>query len=307
MRIVSLLPAATELVVALEHRYALVGRTHECDYPPEVGEVPIVTADLLEPGLDPASIDRAVKEGVASMATIYRLDVDAFLDTRPDVVITQHTCAVCAVDGAEVERVAAMLDDPPRIITHDPHRLDDLPAAAERMGRELGDTRAGLALRSHLERRLAFVRDRVSAADHPSVAIVEWPDPLFAPGHWVPDAVEAAGGVSVFGAAGERSVEASWADLVDASPDVVVLSFCGFDLETSLANAGPVLDRIGALGQVRIVAIDGSAWLSRPGPRLVDGVEALASILHDPHPDLRPALGMAAELVDGAWVDVLRV
>lgn len=309
MRIVSLLPAATEVVAALEMRHALVGRTHECDHPAGIETVPAVTADLLPPATTPAEIDRAVKTGVAESSTIYRLDRDALIRARPDVIITQQTCAVCAVDGSEVERVAAELDEPPLVLTYDPHRLADLPGEAERIGRALGDARAGLALRSHLERRIDFVRARVADATRPRVAVLEWPDPIFAAGHWVPDVVEAAGGTEVLGAGGERSQEVTWEAVVAADPDVLVLSFCGFDLATSLQHASAVVaaDRLEQLGDPRVIAIDGSAWLSRPGPRLLDGVEALTAILHDPHPDFWPDHGMAAELVDGAWVDAAAV
>lgn len=309
MRIVSLLPAATELVVALEQRHALVGRTHECDHPAEIGDVPVVTADLLPPATTPAEIDRAVKDGVAESSTIYRLDEGALLSARPDVIITQHTCAVCAVDGSHVERVVANLEDPPQILTYDPHRLTDLPAEAERIGRALGDARAGLALRSHLERRLDYVRERLAEPIRPRVAVLEWPDPPFAAGHWVPDAVEAAGGREVLGTSGERSQEVTWDALAAARPDVLVLSFCGFDLATSLEHAAGVVatDRLEELGDPRVVAIDGSAWLSRPGPRLLDAVEAIAAILHDPHPDFRPDHGMVAEYIEGSWVDAAAV
>jgi iron complex transport system substrate-binding protein len=309
MRIISLLPAATELVVGLELRYALVGRTHECDHPPAVRNVPVMTSDLLPSGLDPRSVDRAVKDGIAESSTIYRLDEDALVAAEPDVIISQTTCAVCAVDGSHVERAVAHLAHEPRILTHDPHRLDDITAAAERLGRSLGDTRAGLALRSHLERRIDFVRRKVDHRTRPRVAVVEWPDPLFGAGHWVPDAVDAAGGEEVFGSPGDRSRERTWDDLVAARPEVVILSFCGYDLATSIRHAGPLVadGRLAALDHPRLIAVDGSAWLSRPGPRIVDGIEALAAVLHDPHPDLRPAPGMVAELHRGMWRDPFRV
>ena len=305
MRIVSLLPAATELVVALEQRYALVGRTHECDHPPAIADVPSLTTDLLPAGMSPVEIDAAVSDGMAIESTIYRLDTTAFADARPEVVITQQTCAVCAVDGAQVARAVTGLESPARIISYDPHRLADLPIEAERIGRELGDTRAGLALRSHMETRIRFVAEKVQRLDRPRVAAVEWPEPLFAPGHWVPDIIEAAGATSVFGVAGERSVTRTWDELAAAQPDILVLSFCGFHLDAVIEHAAPLIaDGIpAATGASRIVAIDGSAWLSRPGPRLIDAIEALAWIFHGAHPDLRPESSMAAELRDGVWVD----
>lgn len=305
MRVVSLLPAATELVVALEQRHAIVGRTHECDHPRNLGDIPVMTADLLSHAATPSEIDRAVKDGMASMSTIYRLDEQALLSVRPDVVITQDTCAVCAVDGSQVERTIARLEQPPRLFRYDPHRLEDIPVEAERIGRELGDARAGLALRSHLERRLAFVRQRVAGLSHPTVAVLEWPDPLFSAGHWVPDVIEAAGGHEVLGTVGERSREVAREVVVAARPEVLVLSFCGFDLRTSLGHADALLngELLAELGHPRVLALDGSAWLSRPGPRILDAVEALAALFHDPHPDLRPEHGMTAEYVDGTWLD----
>lgn len=280
MRIASLVPSTTEIVAALGLGDQLVARTHECDYPPEVAAAPAVTRDLLPGDLSPAQIDAAVAASTSDAHTIYALDATALRATRPDVVLTQATCAVCAVDSRAV--ATCSLGDA-RVISYDPATLDDILEGIREMASKLDASAAGKRLVDGLRDRLAIVAATRSTGVRPRVAAVEWPDPVYAPGHWLPDMVEAAGGLAVFGTSGERSIRATVGDLCDARPDVVILAFCGYDLATTERMAlelsrgkhwRPVYD----LG-VPVVCVDGSAHFSRPGPRVVDGIEYLAQVL----------------------------
>lgn len=280
MRIASLVPSTTEIVAALGLGDALVARTHECDHPPEVAAVPEVTRDLLPPGLSPAEIDAAVAASMADAHTIYALDADALRAVRPDVVLTQATCAVCAVDEQSV--AACSLGDA-RVISYDPAKLDDILEGIREMAGKLDASAAGERLVDGLRDRLAIVAASSPGGDRPRVAAVEWPDPVYAPGHWLPDMVEAAGGRSVFGTSGERSVRATVGDLCNTQPDVVVHAFCGYDLATIERMALELREDehwrpVHNLG-VPVVCVDGSAHFSRPGPRVVDGIEYLARAL----------------------------
>ena len=291
--------------MGLEHR--LVARTHECDHPPSVRSVPAVTQDLLPGGLSPAEIDAAVAKSVSDTHTIYALDSDALLAAKPDVVLTQATCAVCAVDVATVETAVCTMPSGAEIVSFDPIGLDDVVDGPQLIGRAVDGLREGLALSSHMRTRLNWVRTRVAGGRRRRVAAIEWPDPLFAPGHWVPDMIDTAGGHSVFGTAGAQSIRSDMETLASSQPEVVVFAFCGYDLETTIEHADALLadsrwDPLRAMSP-HLLAIDGSGYVSRPGPRLVDGVEALAWALHKPHPDVRPQPGVMAHAIDGTWVD----
>jgi iron complex transport system substrate-binding protein len=281
VRIASLVPSTTEIVAALGLGDALVARTHECDHPAEVAGVAPVTRDLLPGGLSPAEIDGAVARSVADRHTIYALDEGALRAARPDVVLTQSTCAVCAVDRSAVDAACTMGDA--RVVSYDPATLPGILEGIHDVARALGRPEEGERLVDDLRGRLDAVAARADGRDRPRVAAVEWPDPLYAPGHWLPDLVEAAGGRSVFGASGARSVRSSVSDLCATRPDVVVLAFCGYDLATTERLAGelgeqPAWAPVRELG-VPVVCVDGSAHFSRPGPRVVDGVERLAGLL----------------------------
>lgn len=281
VRIASLVPSTTEIVAALGLAGSLVARTHECDHPPEVAAVPVVTRDLLPPGLTPAQVDEAVARSVRDAHTIYALDAEALHAARPEVVLTQSTCAVCAVDRESVDAACAM--GGARVVSYDPAGLGGILDGIAAIAAALGVPGAGAALVAGLRSRLAAVADASGRGPRPRVAAVEWPDPIYAPGHWIPEMVEAAGGRSVFGAAGGRSERASAADLCASRPDVIVLAVCGYDLAATQAlaralAAEPAWTPVRELG-VPIVAVDGSARWSRPGPRVVEGVERLAPIL----------------------------
>ncbi|CAN5788663.1 cobalamin-binding protein [soil metagenome] len=302
MRIVSLLPSATELLFALGVGDQVVGVTHECDFPPRASHLPSVTRDLLPPGLTAAEIDAAVSAGIRDDHTIYALDADMLGDLRPDVVVAQQLCDVCAVPVDTVTDALCTLAPQARIVAADPHTLDDLLDVVAAIGEQVDAGAGTTRLVADLQQRLDAVAAAVAGRSRPSVAMLEWPDPPWLPGHWAPDMIVHAGGDSLFGVSGQPSVRASFDDLAVVDADVVVAAFCGFDLEQTIAHVDGIADRPAWRALVdgaRLFAIDGSAYVSRPGPRLVDGVELLAFVLHgvgDP-----PPADAVAEWRDGAW------
>lgn len=306
MRIASLLPAATEYVYALGHGSELVARTHECDHPPAAAGVPPVTIGALDAALSPAEIDAAVTGPGAH--TGYALDADLLRSLEPEIVLAQSTCAVCAVDARAADDAVCDMPRAAKVVALDPVTLSDVVDGAAKVARLIDDAREGLALASHLRARLAFLAHHSENRRRPRVAVVEWPDPLYAPGHWVPDQIVVAGGEAVFGVPGGRSERATVEDLAASEPDVIVLAFCGYDLEATISRYDDLarVDGWGAVadGAARIYAADGSGLFSRPGPRLVDGAEALAWALHAPHLDLRPLPGAIALRSDDEWLDL---
>lgn len=290
VRIVSLLPSATEIVAALGLRDALVGRSHECDHPAWVASVPAVTSTRLATDpLDSAGIDRAVCEATAGEG-LYRLDEGLLAKARPELILTQGLCAVCAVEVGEVERIAAGLPTRPRVLSLDPDTLDDVLECVIVVGRATGTEARARRLRAALLERLAALAERVAGRPRPRVAFLEWLDPPYAGGHWVPEQVRHAGGMDIMGQEGRPSRRVSHAEIVAADPEVIVLGPCGWDAQQALAAAERegVLRRYRATRAVRegrVVAVDAASHFSRPGPRLVDGCEALAALLH---PDVEP-------------------
>jgi iron complex transport system substrate-binding protein len=290
-RIVSLLPSATEIVCALGLADRLVAVTHECDYPPgEIAGLPRITGNLIPLEVQGSrEIDTAVRAAVSGGHGLYSIDDELLAKLEPDLILTQELCSVCAVAYPAVLEAARAAggEDGPMIVSLEPHRLDDVLATIELVGRLAGVGERATELAGSLRERLGEVGTQARTRERPRtprVAVIEWLDPLFAPGHWVPEQVELAGGQSVLGTAGERSVEGEWDALASADPGIVVLGLCGFDLEHSLAEwstfeAPAALRATTAWRNGQIWAIDGSAYVSRPGPRLVDGVEILAAIL----------------------------
>jgi iron complex transport system substrate-binding protein len=284
-RIVSLLPSATEIVCALGLADRLVAVTHECDFPPEaLTDVPRITANRLPPEvIGSREIDAAVRSSLTAGHGIYALDEARMAELEPDLILTQELCRVCAVAYPTVLAAARSAGgaDGPVVASLEPHSLTDVLATIEIVARLAGVEERGNALVADLRRRLAAVE-----LPHRSrrVAMIEWLDPLFAPGHWVPEQVERAGATPVIGWSGEPSRELAWSAVALADPEVVVLGLCGFDLETSLhewASFKPPqpLTATTAWRDGELWAIDGSAYVSRPGPRLVEGVEILAALL----------------------------
>ncbi len=292
MRIVSLLPSATETLFALGAGDDVVGVTFECDHPAEARERRIVSTSALPEGLGPAEIDEAVRRRIAAGEDLYHLDQDALLGLDADLVVTQDLCAVCAVDVSEVEDALTHLGCHADVLTTDPQDLEEVWDSIEQIGRASGRADAATELVADLRRRLADVADRVDGRDRPRTAVLEWVDPPFAPGHWVPEMVERAGGSSVLGSTGTESVRTTWDAVSEAAPEVVVSAPCGFGLEESTRLATDLVARALLPDGIPVWAVDANASFARPGPRLVDGIEALASILHEPvcgTPDARLA------------------
>lgn len=283
MRIVSLLPSATEILFAIGVGDDVVGVTHECDHPAAVAGVPAVTRDLLPPGLSAAEIDAAVSAGIRDEHTIYALDEDALGSVRPDVVVAQTLCDVCAVPLQTVDDTLCSLTSNATVVAADPSTLDDLLPAIRVVGRAVDADAGAAALTDRLAARMEAVVAAVAGRPTPAVAVLEWSDPPWLPGHWVPDMVERAGGRGVLGASGQPSQRTTFAELAAVDADVVVAAFCGFDLDQTIAHVEQIADRPewrALVDGARLLAVDGSAYFSRPGPRLIDGVELLAWALH---------------------------
>lgn len=277
-RIVSLLPSTTEILFALGAGPSVVGVTFECDTPAEARDRAVVSTSAMPEGLTPAEIDAYVAGAVARGEDLYRLAADALASLDPTLVVTQDLCAVCAVDVATVDDALAHLGCTADVLTVDPHTLEEVLGSVLVLGRATGREAAAFDLVASLRSRLEAVRDRVSGRPRPRVVVLEWTDPPYAPGHWIPDMVELAGGECVLGVGGQRSVRVGWPEVTAARPDVVVVAPCGYDRAGAQAQADAVAPLLppGA----RVHAVDADGMWARPGPRLVDGVEELASVLH---------------------------
>ena len=280
MRIASLVPSATEMLFALGLGGSVVGVTHECDYPPEAEGLPQLTATVLPAGLDAGEIDAAVKEVVGEGRALYTLDEELLAELSPDLIVTQAVCEVCAVSYDDVVKVADRLPSRPRVLQQDPNTLREVLADVSRLGEAGGIDERALAIRLGLEERLSAVRKAVADAPQPRVLALEWLDPPFLGGHWIPEMIALAGGEDVAGKAGQKSPQVEWEDLVGLDPDVVVAMPCGWYLDQSRAQAMEHRDRLGSLGAERLFAVDAASTFSRPGPRLVDGVELLGHLFH---------------------------
>jgi iron complex transport system substrate-binding protein len=281
MRIVSLVPSATEMLFALGLGSDLIAVTHECDYPPAAVDLPRITRDVLPSGLSTAEIDAAVKERTLSGESIYELDTEMLHDLRPDLIVTQALCSVCAVSYDDVRAVAEEIDSQPMVVSLDPHTVGEVLGDARTLAQATGVKDAAVELIKDASARIDRVRLAVRHAKRrPRVAALEWLDPPFAAGHWTPQLIDYAGGIDLLGLPGERSEERSWEEVAAARPEVVVCMPCGYDAERSLEEAEAYADELAELGARRVVAVDAAAYFSRPGPRLVDGLELLAHILH---------------------------
>lgn len=282
-----------------------MARTHECDFPQEAARISPVTSSLVPTDTPSALIDKAVSASVADAHTIYAIDEEALAKAAPDLVVTQSLCSVCAVDTATVEKCS--LPSGAAVASFDPTNLAEVLASIGDIATAAGAGATGRAIVARLRSRLHWVTSLVAYLEPPRVAVIEWPDPLYAPGHWVPEMVEAAGGINVFGATGQGSRRTTVAELAEARPDVVVLAFCGYNLYETQARfkeltASP--DFVEATRFARTFAVDGSAYFSRPGPRLIDGIELLAWALHRHHPRLQPPVGRGAKLIEAGWADI---
>ncbi|MEA2314753.1 MAG: iron complex transport system substrate-binding protein [Solirubrobacteraceae bacterium] len=285
MRVVSLVPHATELLFALGVGPEMVAVTHECDYPAAALELPRVTRDVLAPGLDAAEVDAAVRERTLGGEAIYELDRAALTALEPELIVTQALCPVCAVSYEEVAELARGMSRRPQVIALDPKTVDETLADVGTLAEATARRERGAALVRDAAARIERVKLAVRAAERrPRVAALEWLDPVFIAGHWTPELIELAGGEDVLGVAGEPSSTASWETLAAAAPEVVVAMPCGYDAARARAEAQAHRSELSRLN-CRVVAVDASAYFSRPGPRLIDGLELLAKVLH---PQLAP-------------------
>ena len=285
MRIISLVPSATEMLFALGLGPDLVAVTHECDYPDEARDLPKVTRDVLPAGLSAAEIDAAVKERTLAGQSIYELDAEALHELGPDLIVTQALCSVCAVSYDDVRAIAEEIDTQPMVISLDPHTVGEVLGDARTLAQATDRKDAAVELVAQAAARIDRVRVATRHARRIRVAALDWLDPPFAAGHWTPQLIAYAGGEDVLGFPGENSEERSWAEVSAAAPDVVIVMPCGYDAEIAHREAEMHRDELAAVGAGEVVAVDAAAYFSRPGPRIIDGLELLAHILH---PELVP-------------------
>jgi iron complex transport system substrate-binding protein len=280
MRILSLLPSATEILFQLGLGDQVVGVTFECDFPPEARSKRIVSTSALPEGLTPAEIDAVVKQRLAAGEDLYRLDRGAFADIDPTLVVTQDLCAVCAVDVTKVDDAVAYLGCHAEILTLDPMTLAEVIDSVRLIGEATGTTDEAAVVISECRERLAAVAAKLDGATARPTLLLEWTDPAFTDGHWVPDMISAAGGRSVLGRPGHNSQGATWDEVSGCGADVVIVAPCGFRLPGASQLAEQVVARGVLPGHAEVWAVDADAFVVRPSPRVVDGVEIFASILH---------------------------
>jgi iron complex transport system substrate-binding protein len=279
-RIVSFLPAGTEMVHALGAGSELVGRSHECDYPTSVTSLPIVSRPALDlDGASPDAIDAAVAERMGSGDTLYAIDEVLLRDLRPDVILTQNLCRVCAPSGDELTRAVRKFSLQPKVLFLTPRTIGEIENNIAEVGRAIGRQKEAEAITRGNQERLARVRAVIKDAPRRRVVFLEWTDPLFCGGHWVPEMISLAGGEDPLGRPGEDSVRMDWDDVVNARPAIIIVSPCGYRLERSVELAR-LLRRVPGAA---VYAVDANAYFARPGPRVVEGVELLAHLFH---PDL---------------------
>jgi iron complex transport system substrate-binding protein len=296
MRIVSLVPSATETLFALGLGDAVVGVTHECDHPTEALDLPQVTHDKIPPGLSAREIDEAVRSFTEGGEAIYALDDELLAELEPDLIVTQELCAVCAVSADDVRAVAARLDPVPKVLSLDPSTIGEVIDDMRKVSLAAEVPEAGVSLIAEAGERIDYVRAAVADAERPRVLALEWLDPPFVAGHWTPQLIDYAGGEDVLGLPGEHSQTYDWETLKAAQPDIVVVMPCGYDALRAVDEAVAFGDRLQSLGAQRIVAVNAAAYFSRPGPRLVDGLEVLAQALHPDRVREAPSEALEVEL-----------
>ncbi len=280
MRIVSLVPHATELLFALGLGPEVVAVTHECDYPPAARAAKRVTRDVLPAGLSAAEIDAAVRDRTLRGESIYELDQEAIVTLAPDLIVTQALCPVCAVSYTEVEELAERMPSRPRVISLDPHTLGETLEDVHTLAEATGRCERAVELTGVTAARIDGIERAVRGLPRPRVAALEWLDPVYVAGHWTPELIELAGGQDLLGSPGAPSATVSWEAVAASEPEIVVVMACGYDAQRAHAEALAYASELAGLGARRVVAVDASAYFSRPGPRLIDGLELLAHILH---------------------------
>jgi iron complex transport system substrate-binding protein len=279
VRVASLVPSATEMLFALGLGDNVVAVTHECDYPPGVEQLPHLTRSVIPEGLPSAEVDAAVRERTSRGESLYELDEETLVSLDVDLIVTQAVCEVCAVSFEDVSSVAAGLPTDPEVISLDPSTFGEVMADIPRLAEAAGVPEAGEQLAEECAERVDEVELAIAGDPRPRVAALEWLDPVYVGGHWVPQMIELAGGDDVLGLPGEKSRTVDWAEVEAARPEIVISMPCGLYAEQAAAETMLRRERLTALG-ARVVAVDAAAYFSRPGPRLVDGVELLGHILH---------------------------
>ncbi|MEJ6772939.1 MAG: ABC transporter substrate-binding protein [Porticoccaceae bacterium] len=291
MKIVSLLPSATELVCGLGLRDQLVGVSHECDYPVSVVGLPILTSSRIPEGLSSSEIDRLVTDQLKNDEALYDLVMEPLVELQPDLIVTQALCDVCAVSGNDVAKAIGSLPGDPQVINLEPICLDDVLETVTLLAEAAQCVEQGQRYRAELQSRIDTVSERSTPlTDTPRVALLDWLEPLFDGGHWTPEIIALAGGIPVFGDKRQPSQRREWHELVDAAPDIIFIALCGFNVERSLQDVEAFLKTEGFIELHRrtgtqVYLVDGNAYFSRPGPRLVDALEIMANALH---PDIHP-------------------
>ena len=291
MKIVSLLPSATELVCGLGLRDQLVGVSHECDYPVSVVGLPILTSSRIPEGLSSSEIDRLVTDQLKNDEALYDLVMEPLVELQPDLIVTQALCDVCAVSGNDVAKAIGSLPGDPQVINLEPICLDDVLETVTLLAEAAQCVEQGQRYRAELQSRIDTVSERSTPlTDKPRVALLDWLEPLFDGGHWTPEIIALAGGIPVFGDKRQPSQRREWHELVDAAPDIIFIALCGFNVERSLQDVEAFLKTEGFIELHRrtgtqVYLVDGNAYFSRPGPRLVDALEIMANALH---PDIHP-------------------
>ena len=286
-RIISLIASATEIVCALGYETYLVGRSHECDYPPSVKQLPVCTSPKFNVEGTSYQIDERVKAVLQDALSVYRVDADLLDRLQPTHIITQSQCEVCAVSLKDVEQAVCQLTTSnPVIVSLEPNALADIWSDIMKVATALGAPERGGQLIAHLQQRMKDITERVSKLQpRPTVACIEWIDPLMAAGNWMPELVEMAGGVNLFGEAGKHSPWMTWGEVVAKNPDVIVVTPCGFDIERTkqemhLLSSKAEWNELKAVASARIFVADGNQFFNRPGPRVVESLEIMAELVH---------------------------
>ena len=276
----SLVPSATELLFALGLADEVIAVTHECDYPPEAAELPHITYSVIPEGLPSPEIDARVRELTEGDEPIYGLDEELLVELEPDLIVTQALCAVCAVSYDDVRAVATRIATKPRVVSLDPMTLGEVMGDVRTLAQATNRRAEGVDLIARAAGRIDRVRLAVREAEPVRVAALEWLDPVYAAGHWTPQLIAYAGGEDVLGMPGEHSAQRSWEEVAVAEPEVVVAMPCGYDAARSWEEALDHREELRRVGAREVVAVDAAAYFSRPGPRLIDGLEVLAHVLH---------------------------
>lgn len=301
MRICSFLPSATEILYALGLGDQVVGVTYACDYPPEARAKPVVVRTRLSEELAGAALDRAVREFVAAGESLYRVDLDILAQVQPDLILTQDLCHVCAASPGDLPGALARLSRPPQVLSLSPRTLSDVFADIERVGKAAGRAEAAAALRAELEASVQRIEQQAAAAlaagaHRPRVLALEWLDPPYLGGHWVPEMIARAGGEDILGQRGEPSRRVAWEEIFAAQPEVVLVIPCGYDCARSAedfrrTSLRPQWAQLPAVTSGRVLALDANSYFSRSGPRLVAGLNLLAKLFHPQRIEFEPPPG----------------